>query len=107
MPKFSVKVPHTLTQQAARERLERFADVLNEKFRGQVSDLEQTWEGDTLKFRLKTYSILLQGGIAVGEKELDLAGELPFSAMMFKGKIESAIREQLEKLVADKQPPPS
>ena len=32
--------------------------------------------------------------------ELSCAGELPFSAMMFRGKIESAIREQLERLVA-------
>jgi putative polyhydroxyalkanoate system protein len=100
MPKFGVSVPHELTQQEARSRLERFAERLQQKFEGQVSDLQQTWDGDTLRFHFKTYGIPLKGGIAVSDHELNLEGDLPFSAMMFRGKIESAIREQLEKLVA-------
>ena len=99
MPNFNVQVPHALTQAQARERLEKFADVLGEKFRDQVSDLEQNWDGDTLKFKFKTFGIQLQGGIAVADRQLDLNGEMPFSAVMFKGKIESAIRDELEKLV--------
>jgi putative polyhydroxyalkanoate system protein len=99
MPKFNVQVPHALTQQEARARLERFADVLGEKFRDQVSELEQSWEGETLKFRFKTFGIPLSGAIAVGEGELKLDGELPFTALVFKGKIESAIRDELTKLV--------
>jgi putative polyhydroxyalkanoate system protein len=101
MPKFSVQVPHTLPQQEARERLGRFAEVLGQKFKDQVSELEQSWEGDTLKFRFKSFGIPLSGGIAVGDSQLDLSGDLPFSAMIFKGKIESAIREQLEKIVGE------
>jgi putative polyhydroxyalkanoate system protein len=100
MPKFGVRVPHSLTQTEARSRLERFAELLQQKYQDKVSDLDQSWEGDTLKFRFKSYGIQLQGGIAVNDKELDLNGELPFAAMMFKGKIESEIREQLEKIVA-------
>jgi putative polyhydroxyalkanoate system protein len=100
MPKFGVRVPHTLTKDEARSRLERFIDMLTAKSGNQVSDLQQSWEGDTLKFGFKTYGIAISGGITVGENELDLAGDLPFAAMMFKGKIESEIREQLEKIVA-------
>ena len=99
MPKFNVQVPHPLSQEAAREKLNRFADVLGEKFKDQVSDLEQSWEGDTLRFSFKSYGIQLKGGVTVADKQLDVVGDLPFTAMMFKGKIESAIREQLEKLV--------
>jgi hypothetical protein len=100
MPKFGVQVPHQLTQQEARERLGKFASALGEKFREQISELEQSWEGDTLRFRFKTFGIPLSGGITVGEKQLDLAGDLPFSALVFKGKIESAIRDELQKLVS-------
>jgi hypothetical protein len=64
-----------------------------------VSELEQSWEGKLLKFRFKTYGIPLSGAIAVNEHDLAVDGDLPFTAMMFKGKIESAIREQLERLV--------
>jgi putative polyhydroxyalkanoate system protein len=100
MPKFGVRVPHNLSQEEARSRLERFAEMLQQKFQDKVSDLDQTWEGDKLNFKFKTYGIQLQGGIAVTDKELDLTGDLPFAAMMFKGKIESEIREQLERIVA-------
>jgi putative polyhydroxyalkanoate system protein len=100
MPKFGVQVPHTLTKDEARTRLERFAEMLEAKFANQVSDLQQSWDGDTLKFHFKSYGIPLNGGITVADKELNVAGDIPFTAMMFKGKIESSIREQLEKIVA-------
>jgi hypothetical protein len=99
MPKFSVNVPHALSQQEARSRLERFAEMLENKFQNQVSELQQSWENDTLNFHFKTYGFPLSGGITVGESELSCAGELPFSAVMFRGKIESAIREELERLL--------
>ena len=100
MPKFGVRVPHTLKKEEARSRLERFAQMLEEKYAGKVSDMQQTWEGDTLRFHFKTYGIALDGGITVKDDELDLSGDLPFAAVMFKGKIESEIREGLERIVA-------
>ena len=100
MPKFGVRVPHNLTKDEARSRLERFIEMLEAKFANQVSDLQQSWDGDTLKFHFKTYGIPLDGGITVAEKELNMAGDLPFAAMMFKGKIEEGFREQLSKAIS-------
>jgi putative polyhydroxyalkanoate system protein len=100
MPRFNVHVPHSLTRQEARSRLERFVETLQQKFQNQVSDLHQSWEDDTLRFRFKTFGIQLEGGIAVGDDDLSVDGDLPFSAMMFRGKIESAIREELVRLMA-------
>jgi Putative polyhydroxyalkanoic acid system protein (PHA_gran_rgn) len=99
MPKFNVTVPHALPQAEAAERLNRFADILREKFKDSVSDLDQSWEGNVLAFHFKTFGFPLSGKIAVGEKALVVDGDLPFTAMMFKGKIESSIREQLERLM--------
>jgi putative polyhydroxyalkanoate system protein len=99
MPKFNVQVPHSLSQQEARSRLERFVETLQQKFQNQVSDLHQSWEDDTLRFRFKTNGIRLEGGIAVNEHELNVSGDLPFSAMIFRGKIESGIREELARLM--------
>ena len=100
MPKFGVSVPHTLTKDEARSRLDRFIEMLEAKFANQVSDLQQSWDGDTLASNSKRIGIPLNGGITVAENELNLAGDIPFAAMMFKGKIESEIREQLERIVA-------
>jgi putative polyhydroxyalkanoate system protein len=93
-------VPHTLSRDEARSRLERFVEVIEQKYADKVSDLKQSWDGDTLKFHFKSYGIALDGGITVADNELNLEGTLPFAAMMFKGKIESEIRESLEKIVA-------
>ena len=99
MPQFNVMVPHTMSREDARAKLEKFADFLQQKFQGQVKNVEQSWEGDTLNFAFRTYGINIKGNIAVSDNELKLTGEIPFSAMMFRGKIESAVREQLEQLV--------
>ena len=99
MPKFNVEVPHQLSQEEARQRLDRFVDILRQKFQDSVSDLDQSWEGDTLRFKFKSYGIPLSGTIAVADTALKVDGDLPFTAMMFKGKIESAIKEQLTRLV--------
>ena len=99
MPKFNVEVPHQLSQEEARQRLDRFVDILRQKFQDSVSDLEQSWEGNSLRFKFKSYGIPLSGTIAITDNALKVDGDLPFTAMLFKGKIESAIKEQLTRLV--------
>jgi putative polyhydroxyalkanoate system protein len=100
MPKFSIRIPHNLSVEEAKQRLNGFVDVIREKFQNKVSDLEQSWEGDTLHFRFKTYGIPLSGAVAVAAKELVVEVELPFTAMMFKGQIQSSIQEHLARLVS-------
>lgn len=99
MPKFNFEIPHTLTVGEARERLQRFTEALHTKFQDQVSELEQSWEDDTLAFGFKTFGIKIQGKIKLHEDRLTVDADLPFSAMMFKGKIESEMRQQLERLL--------
>lgn len=109
MPKFQVAVPHTLSQEDARKLLDRFIDeVILKKFQDSVGDLEQHWEGDELVFHFKTFGMQVGGKCTVSDNEVVVAGDLPFTAMMFKGKIESEIKRQLERLLTSgisKKPP--
>lgn len=100
MPKFNVDVPHTLSREEATDRLNRFLDMIRGQLGDQVSDLEEAWDGDALKFSFKTFGIQIKGDVTVADEALKVAGDLPFAAMMFKGKIESQIKEQLAKLVS-------
>ena len=99
MPKINLNSPHTLSQEDATSRLQRFSESLQSKFSDQVKDLEQSWEGDHLNFSFKTFGIALAGRIESQPNNLALQLELPFTAMMFKGKIESTIKGQLEQLM--------
>lgn len=97
MPKFHVTVPHSLSQDEAKERLDHFKETAGSS--EQVSDLHQSWEGNALHFGFKTYGIPLKGAAEVSEGQLDITGELPFSAIVFKGKIESGIKKVMAKLL--------
>ena len=99
MPKFSVTVPHNLPHEEVVSRLEQFEHILRQKFKDSVSDLEQKWEGDDVVFRFKSFGMAIAGKIRILDKQLAVEGDLPFTAMMFKGKIESAVREQLDRLM--------
>ena len=98
MPKFQTNVPHTLSQQDAIERMNQFTETVGKS--DQVSDLEQSWHENQLHFGFKTYGIPLKGVVTVTDNNLEVTGDLPFSAMMFKGKIEGEIQKVLGKLMA-------
>ena len=100
MPAFTAEVPHTLGQQAARERLEHFLDRIGEKYKGQIGEITGTWADDTLNFVFTTFGIKITGSMEVQDDKVILSGELPFSAMMFKGKIVGGIEEALTKALA-------
>jgi hypothetical protein len=99
MPKITVNVPHELGQQTAAERLQSFLARLKEKHQGQVSDLEEEWSGNALKFRFKTFGFQFQGAGNVSDSDAKIDVDIPFAAMMFKGKIESEMRETLTRVL--------
>ena len=99
MPKINFEIPHSLPADEAKDRLQRFVESLEAKFQDNVSDLQQSWDGDHLAFGFKTYGIKIAGKIGVEDHRIMVDVDLPISAMMFKGKIESEIRKQLERLL--------
>jgi putative polyhydroxyalkanoate system protein len=99
VPKINFEIPHPLSRDEAKERLQRFVESLETKFQDNVSDLQQSWNGDQLEFGFKTYGIKIAGNIAAEENQIAVDIDLPISAMMFKGKIQSEIQKQLERLL--------
>jgi len=97
MPNFSTAVDNPLGKEKARSALEDLLARVTEKYGDQVSQLEQSWEDDTLNFSMTTYGFKITGTLVIGEEQVKLEGELPFAAAMFKGKIEGSIRNELEK----------
>lgn len=100
MPGFQTEVRHDLGKDEAKQRLSRFVERLREQYAQQVSDVEGTWCDDTLDFRLTTYGIKIAGKLLVYEDRVAVEGDIPFSAMMFKGKIADSIRQGLERALA-------
>jgi hypothetical protein len=97
MPSLKLTFPHQLGQEEAVARLKNLLTRVQEKYQAQVSDLHQAWNGNTLNFSFSTYGFKVSGDVIVQPTEVQLDGQIPIAAMMFKGKIESAIRDQLAK----------
>ena len=100
MPKMSVSVPHGLTKEEAVEKLKQFVPKIKERYQGQVSNLEENWADNVLNFGFTTFGFPIKGALTVEPGEVKLDGEIPFAAMMFKGKIEQEFKESLAKLLA-------
>ena len=100
MPSFNVQVPHSLGQDAAKARMESFLETMEKKYKDQISDMDGSWSDNILNFSFSTFGIKIDGKMTVAEDNVQMDGELPFAAMMFKGKIASGIQEALEKALA-------
>ena len=100
MPKSTVSVNHSLGKDRALEILKEFLPKLRDKFEGQVSDLEEAWEGSKLNFSFKTFGFKINGNMDVEDDQVKLEQNLPLAAMMFKGKVEEAVRGELNKLLS-------
>jgi putative polyhydroxyalkanoate system protein len=100
MPKTSTTVSHTLGEAGAIERLKSFAVRLKEKHQDRVGDLTEDWNGNVLNYGFSTFGFKIKGTMNVTDNEVKVDTDLPFAAMMFKGKIEQEIRETLTKVLA-------
>lgn len=100
MPKSAVTVSHALGQQEAVLRLKSFLSKMRADFGDQISDLEESWEANVLAFRFTTYGLAIAGDLTVEESTARFDARLPLAAMIMKGKIESSVRQELEKLLA-------
>jgi hypothetical protein len=100
MPSLKLEFPHNLGQQEAIDRLKTLLTKVKNKYQDQVSDLQESWTDNTLNFGFSTYGFKISGDVVVEPNGVKLDGQIPFAAMMFKGKIESALRDQLAKELA-------
>jgi len=99
MPSVKLSVPHTLGQAEAVERLKKFLTKIKENYSDQISDLSGEWTDNELNFGFKTYGFRLEGTLTALPAEVLVDLQIPFAAIMFKGKIEQSIRSELSRLL--------
>ena len=96
MPDIDIKRAHNMGLKAARAAADRMAEQLGKKF-----GLEGGWKGNVLSFERPGVT----GSLAIDDKDLRLQVSLGMLLRMMKPSIESAVKEQLDKLFAAKPPP--
>lgn len=100
MPTLSVTVPHNRNPEEVAERLRGLLEHALERNQDKIQNLVQEWNGNNLTFSFKTFGFDVGGNMQVEPQAVKVDAKLPFAAMMFKGKIEQTLRDELTKALA-------
>ncbi|HEX3997826.1 MAG TPA: polyhydroxyalkanoic acid system family protein [Pirellulales bacterium] len=99
MPSVQLTIPHHLSQEEALERLKGLLAKVKARYQNQVSDLEETWTDNVVQFGFKTYGFTIAGSMRVEPSEVRFDAKVPMAAMMFKGKIEQTLRDEITRVL--------
>lgn len=95
----SLDVSHALGQDEAAQRLKAKFAAIRSQYESQVKELREEWLDHTLSFGFQTMGMAISGTVAVEPEKVRLVANLPFAAMLFKGKIEERIRQEVDRLL--------
>jgi len=100
MAKMEVVVSHSLTPEEALRRVQGLLGETKDQFGDRVSNLRETWKGNTCSFSFTAMRFSVSGTLNVDSSQVKVSGTLPWAASFFKGKIESTIRDRATSLLA-------
>ncbi len=87
----SVTIPHRLTKDEARRRLEEGFSRVTRQMAGRAVAVDQRWEGDRMAFSAAVMGQSITGNIWVRDTAVDLEIDLPWllasMANVFKGRL--------------------
>jgi len=99
MAKLKISHEHSLGRDEAIERLQRFIEMAKEQYGTHVSDLQENWHEEGLDFSFRAMGFSTNGTMRVESNQVHLQSHLPMAALIFKGKIEEAVRKQLQRVL--------
>jgi len=100
MPSLNMRTSHALGREEAIRRLKDKFSLAQAAYQEHVSDLHEEWNDGQCAFDFKAVGMQVAGTVTVDDSEVSVEAGLPLAAMIFKGAIESKIREELDKLLA-------
>lgn len=89
-----IAVPHHTTKENARRILEQRIGDLEKQFGHHASEVERTWKGDTLEFRVAARGFQGKGLVEVTDTDIIIDGKLPLIAKPFESRIRSTVERE-------------
>ena len=99
MPELKMAVSHDLSQDEAIRRIKNLLNDVKTRFADQISDLHEEWDGNAGTFHFSAMGFPVSGTLTVKTSQVEISGDLPLAAMLFKGKIESTIKDRIKTLL--------
>ncbi len=99
MPKMIIQEPHMLGSDVALERIKNLLSDLKERFSDQIKNVQEEWDAETATFSFDAMGFSVKGTLLVSTNQVELKGNLPLTALPFKGMVEKTVREQIQELL--------
>lgn len=92
-------IGYRLAREEALTRVKRLLLEVKEEHGDKISNLREAWNDSVGTFSFDAMGFSVSGIITVNDKDIAIDGKLPFAVGLFKGEIESTIRERANKLL--------
>jgi len=93
MPKVSVSVPHNRDPREIIAQARPVIEKVVQDFEGH--HLDANWGDTSADFQFKSLAFTIKGSLRADDQQLAVDVDLPFAALIFKDKVERAIRKNL------------
>ena len=100
MPKMALTISHSLGTEEAKRRITNLVAETQKQFGGMISDLEESWSGDTGSFHFRVMGFAIAGRLEVEPALVQIEISFPFAALPFKSRVETEILSQAKALLA-------
>jgi putative polyhydroxyalkanoate system protein len=94
MSNLTVNIPHQLTREEARRRIQDEIDQLRRQHAGLLSRLDDRWMGDRLDFTLVALGQTVTGHAIVEDTSVHLEVVLPWMLAMLAGPVKERIEHE-------------
>lgn len=98
----TITIPHKLTQEDARTRLQNGITELKGKYGDKVASMQEDWSGNQMAFRLSAMGQAISGRVDVQAEAVRLDVDLPWMLAMLAGKIKPQIEQEGRKMLEKK-----
>jgi hypothetical protein len=99
MADLNMSIPFEITQDEALQRIKAAIAAAQTQYAGKVQNFRQDWDGNVATLSGTVMGQAISATVTVNPAALLVRAPLPGLASFFKGKIESAIQEQAEKVL--------
>ena len=95
-----IRRDHNMTMDSAVQLANQILPEFIEKAGDNVSNIQQQWDGNVLRFAFQAHGMNIKGTLLVTDDEIIIESELPFMARPFEGVVRSAIELKLDTLLS-------
>ena len=100
MPRIEHAVSHNLGTEVATERIKKLAAETKRQFGAMVSDLEESWSGNTATVKFRAMGMVVSGRFFVEPAVVRIELDIPLAALPFKRRIEEVVLTEAKAVLA-------